>query len=966
MEDTGALVRPVPTTRFDAFMSYSHPDRDMAAKLQHRVEQLAKPWYKRRNLRVFRDEASLAAGSKLWPPIEVALTESAFLLVLASPAAAHSEWVERETGWWIANRSTDRIILAVVDGELTWSATDGTFDAARTTCLPHSVASAFTEEPHWVDLRGLDLAGTVEALLSPAAAIVAAITGTPKDELLGEDLRQHQRTRRTAVGALALISILLVVAVIAAVTALGQRDSARSNAAIATSRTLGAESDLSRADSLQQSLLLAAASADLHSDFASSSALFKAVSYNPYLSRFLTFPGPVNAEAWTTDPASLVTGGNGYVAEADPTTGTVRTLAVRGSVRTLAVSYDGDTVLAGTSDGHVLAIDFTAMRQLWDVSVTHAAISALSANGAAGQAMVTAANGEVALLQGSNGQTVHIRRVVTASDDEILTYASFTTDADRLIVGDTEGSIEEISAATLLPVTTWSTLEGPLDTAPPFAYTAAGGSLTYSYADKGFVSVDSITGPSGSVTFPSSAFSDTSTFALSNSRTLAAVDADGSLQLRVAQTRANPDGSILDLSGVPSADAQLAFSVDGALLAESNGSSVALWHTSGTGGVAHALPDIFPSPCEACGGTAVASDTAAHTLIWQQWPNAGTGNNEEIVCWDTTANRARERFNDPSLGALVHQPSLGTVQTMSISPDGTHLVTTNGQEEAVEWRLRNGCPSGAPEVLGHTSVHNPSKVLELADRTLIGVSSSGTLTHIAPDGTVTRTWPASSFNAPTAAEDIATSPEGTAFVSGRYNGTLAGYTARAGTIEKRWTSPSLGAQITSISYVSPTEIVAADLAGTVELLNAETGHPLRTLSGAMGYIASASSDGQLIVGITGGQDTAAIWSAADGSLLDTIDFAPVGLPNSLRVARASTRFATVLVPDGSDHMWFFEAGTAPTRWDLNASSWRTIACNEAGGTLTAAEWEAATGVRASTITGCVASATDSASVPLPS
>ena len=70
---------------YDAFVSYSHAkDKPIAAALQSVVQTLGKPWYKRRALRVFRDDTSLSATPHLWPTIETALNESRFLILLAS------------------------------------------------------------------------------------------------------------------------------------------------------------------------------------------------------------------------------------------------------------------------------------------------------------------------------------------------------------------------------------------------------------------------------------------------------------------------------------------------------------------------------------------------------------------------------------------------------------------------------------------------------------------------------------------------------------------------------------------------------------------------------------------------------------------------------------------------------------------------------------------------------------------
>src|SRR5579863_5094100 len=79
---------------YDAFISYSHAkDKALAAALQSAMQRLGKPWYRRRALRLFRDDTSLTATPHLWPDIEKALGRSRFLILLASPEAAASPWV---------------------------------------------------------------------------------------------------------------------------------------------------------------------------------------------------------------------------------------------------------------------------------------------------------------------------------------------------------------------------------------------------------------------------------------------------------------------------------------------------------------------------------------------------------------------------------------------------------------------------------------------------------------------------------------------------------------------------------------------------------------------------------------------------------------------------------------------------------------------------------------------------------
>src|SRR5215467_9227215 len=73
-----ALVASAPAvTTYAAFISYSRKvDGRLAPAVQDGLQRFAKPWYRLRALRVFRDDASLAANPGLWPSIVSALDSS--------------------------------------------------------------------------------------------------------------------------------------------------------------------------------------------------------------------------------------------------------------------------------------------------------------------------------------------------------------------------------------------------------------------------------------------------------------------------------------------------------------------------------------------------------------------------------------------------------------------------------------------------------------------------------------------------------------------------------------------------------------------------------------------------------------------------------------------------------------------------------------------------------------------------
>src|SRR5262245_44153120 len=140
--------------KYNAFISYSHAaDGRLAPALQHAFHRFAKPLFRMRALRVFRDKENLSANPALWPAIEAALGDSEHFLLLASPESAKSPWVEREVHWWLTNRSIAKQLIVLTDVEIVWDPSKADFDWHRTTALPKVVTGRFSDEPLWVDLR---------------------------------------------------------------------------------------------------------------------------------------------------------------------------------------------------------------------------------------------------------------------------------------------------------------------------------------------------------------------------------------------------------------------------------------------------------------------------------------------------------------------------------------------------------------------------------------------------------------------------------------------------------------------------------------------------------------------------------------------------------------------------------------------------------------------------------------------
>jgi tetratricopeptide (TPR) repeat protein len=200
---------------YDAFISYSQAkDKPIAASLQTVVQTLGKPWYKRRALRIFRDDTSLSATPHMWPTLETALAESRFLILLASAEAARSPWVGKEVSYWLEHKSVDTLLIAMTDGELAWPAGAADFAWTDATPLPPVLKGKFPAMPKWVDLRPYRAgAGKGDRKFAELGAdFAAAIRGIAKEDLLSEELRQQRRALTLAWSAAALLLVLGAVA----------------------------------------------------------------------------------------------------------------------------------------------------------------------------------------------------------------------------------------------------------------------------------------------------------------------------------------------------------------------------------------------------------------------------------------------------------------------------------------------------------------------------------------------------------------------------------------------------------------------------------------------------------------------------------------------------------------------------------------------------------------------------------
>lgn len=299
-------------SEFDAFVSYGHvDDGGIARQLQSGVERFAKPWYRARALRLFLDSNNLSANPGLWSSIETALASSSWFVLVTSPGAAGSKWVEREIRWWLQHRSAKRLLIVVASGSLSWDAEQGDFDPRTSTALPSALLGAFDEEPRWVLLPDRTSAGAEPTELDLREAVIdvaTAIRGVPKEELASAAAREHRRTRRLIRGVIAGLTVLLAAAVVAGLIAMDQRDTARDQARLALSRQLASTSQAAATTNLDVAMLLAVQAYRQDANSETRAALFTAGTTSPHLVRFLDAGAKVEQVASSGDGRNVVAG----------------------------------------------------------------------------------------------------------------------------------------------------------------------------------------------------------------------------------------------------------------------------------------------------------------------------------------------------------------------------------------------------------------------------------------------------------------------------------------------------------------------------------------------------------------------------------------------------------------------------------------------------------------------------------
>ena len=953
--------------RYDAFISYSHAaDGMLAPGIEKGLEQLAKPWSKRRALNVFRDDTGLSVDPALWTSICKALDDSEWFVLLASPQAARSEWVNREVERWIDTRSPDRILAVVTEGTWAWDDTAGDLDWDVSDAAPPALRGVFAEEPRHLDLRWardhdhLDLRHST--FRDGIAQLAAPMHGVPTDELEGEDIRLHRRAvrlRRTAIAGLAVLAVAAcvagVIALLNAREADRQTEVALQNEAealrqrdTALSRQLAAESERAVADgNLDLALLLAVegyrfgevtGGPDLvhRSTVEAFGSLFSSLVHWPQLQRHLHgHDAPLRSAALSPDGTQAVSGDeDGRLILWDVASGEELNRAEIGEPpHVLAFSGDGRMVAAGGAPAP------DARLHLWDTAGGAPPRTMQAVSPGVGRSIGELSLDETGSLVAvglviENGSVPRLLLLDVATDEVIWEqYLDDTLDVDFVDITHTAFAPggEHVLAVYQAGMVLYAVADGSVTTTP---WSTTGARSTFALSGDG--GTIAVAGSDTIRVFDTFGGEELDEVFVLDARTVA-LSPDGGLLLAAAASegqellyRRTVGG--LDSSAFPAGDVlDVGFSADG------RG-----WAVGGSG---HALVvwDATQDPVSTtrAGAAPVVSDVAPG---WTAAAGVALGEGEVTV-------------TDLATGAGT---VIGTSERPVVfSPDGTMLA--GGQGGVVLWDVDGGevaaeleaqAPSGEPIVFGFGGeiAFSPDGSLVAASGTSAGESNDDSylvvwsLADPQPITVIPLDFELEEIQGgvPAQVSDLEFDHAGSLLVAASAPAAEGNISGRIQAWDPRTGEQKIGVDSGALDVaLSPDDLSLAsasfrttNLGRVAELGN---GHPRLDRggpdTGGTPSRVAFSQDGSLLAVSYSGRDGATNWI----ELWDPANRRQLGAP--LHVGREGwTSSMTFDRVDGVENLTWISADAA-YRLPLDPDGWIETACALAGRNLTPEEWQ---------------------------
>ncbi len=202
-------------TDFDAFISYCHePVASVAAeRIQRKLENYRIPKTVKRPDgklvmgKVFLDRTEMTSDGDMGDHLRSALAHSAFLIVILSPEAKESPWVEREIRMFLETHSRDQILTVLAEGEPEDVTPPVLLESEREI---DGVMKKSAVESLAADLRGRDDRERRKKLNTEVYRVLAPILGCGFDDLVQRQKAYRQQKMIHILTAAFIVSICIL------------------------------------------------------------------------------------------------------------------------------------------------------------------------------------------------------------------------------------------------------------------------------------------------------------------------------------------------------------------------------------------------------------------------------------------------------------------------------------------------------------------------------------------------------------------------------------------------------------------------------------------------------------------------------------------------------------------------------------------------------------------------------------
>jgi hypothetical protein len=216
---------------YDAFISYSgfrkmgeysQVDRKVSERLHRSLESYRVPrallkkspghaHISRRLKKIFRDRDEVRVGSNLNESLTEALRRSRFLIVICSPRARQSQWINQEIAIFRRLGRGEQILPLLIEGEPAEAIPDELFKLppeTRASARSYGTPEAWLAQPLAADIRASSVSKSLRLLRHEKLRLLATMLGCEYDELRQ---REHERFVRRVIGAgAAMLALVLI------------------------------------------------------------------------------------------------------------------------------------------------------------------------------------------------------------------------------------------------------------------------------------------------------------------------------------------------------------------------------------------------------------------------------------------------------------------------------------------------------------------------------------------------------------------------------------------------------------------------------------------------------------------------------------------------------------------------------------------------------------------------------------